>query len=46
MTAAVAMEIPMVHKVERKFFERVKNGMKVSLDADNGVITVCTEAEE
>lgn len=46
VTAAVAMEIPMVHKVERKFFERVKNGMKVSLDADNGVITVCTEAEE
>lgn len=46
VTAAVAMEIPMVHKVDRQFFEQVKDGMKVCLDADHGVITVYSEAEQ
>lgn len=43
VTAAVAMEIPMVHKVDAAFFEEVKNGMSVKLDAVNGVITVKTD---
>lgn len=43
VTAAVAMEIPMVHKVDKEFFEEVKDGMIVKLDTVNGVITVKTE---
>ena len=38
VTAAVAMEIPMVHKVEEAFFKEVKDGMEITLDAANGVI--------
>lgn len=44
VTAAVAMEIPMVHKVDKEFFKEIKDGMSVSLDATNGVITVVTDS--
>ena len=38
VTGAIIMEIPMVHKVEAKFYKTVRNGDVVSLDADKGII--------
>ena len=38
VTGAIIMEIPMVHKVEDKFYKTVIDGDVVSLDADNGII--------
>ena len=38
VTGAIIMEIPMVHKVEDKFYKTVLDGDVVSLDADNGII--------
>jgi predicted aconitase with swiveling domain len=38
VTGAIIMEIPMVHKVEDKFYKTVMDGDVVSLDADNGII--------
>ena len=40
MPSAVAMEIPMVHKVDPEFFSEIKDGDFVHMDATNGVITV------
>ena len=40
VTAAVAMEIPMVHQVDPEFFSEIKDGDLVTLDAVNGVIRV------
>ena len=38
VTGAIIMEIPMVHKVEDKFYKTVIDGDVVSLDADKGII--------
>ena len=38
VTGAIIMEIPMVHKVEDKFYQTVTDGDVVSLDADKGII--------
>jgi len=38
VTGAIIMEIPMVHKVEAKFYKTVLDGDVVSLDADKGII--------
>jgi predicted aconitase with swiveling domain len=38
VSGAIIMEIPMVHKVEDKFYKTVINGNVVSLDADKGII--------
>lgn len=40
VTAAVAMEIPMVHKVDEDFFKTVKDGDLLEVDAGNGTITL------
>ncbi len=41
LVAAVAsMELPMVHRVDPDFFRDVRSGMKISLDADAGTITI------
>ena len=40
VAAVAAMEMPMVHRVDPAFFEEVQTGMKLSLDADNGTITI------
>lgn len=40
VTAAVAMEIPMVHRVDAEFFTEIRDGMTVDLDAANGVIQI------
>ena len=38
VSGAIIMEIPMVHKVEAKFYKTVIDGDVVSLDADKGII--------
>jgi hypothetical protein len=38
VSGAIIMEIPMVHKVEAKFYKTVLDGDVVSLDADKGII--------
>jgi hypothetical protein len=38
VSGAIIMEIPMVHKVEDKFYKTVIDGDVVSLDADKGII--------
>ena len=40
VAAVAAMEMPMVHRVDPEFFETVQSGMKLSLDADQGIITI------
>lgn len=40
VSGAIVMEIPMVHKVESTFYESVKNGDLLELDADKGMIRV------
>lgn len=40
VSSAIIMEIPMVDKVESKFYEVVKNGDKVRIDADNGTVEI------
>lgn len=40
VAAVAAMEMPMVHRVDPEFFEMVQSGMKLSLDADQGTITI------
>lgn len=40
VSSAIIMEIPMVHKVDKAFYNAVKTGMKVALDADKGEITI------
>ncbi len=40
VAAVAAMGTPMVHKVDPKFFETVKSGMNLSLDAEKGEIAI------
>ena len=40
VAAVAAMETPMVHRVDPEFFDEVQSGMKLSLDADQGTITI------
>ena len=38
VSGAIVMEIPMVHKVDKVFYDRVENGDVITLDANQGVI--------
>ena len=40
VSGAIVMEIPMVHKVDPKFFEIVKDGDTIVVDADNEIIRI------
>lgn len=40
VAAAAAMEMPMVHRVDPRFFQEVKSGMELSVDTDAGTITI------
>lgn len=40
VSSAIIMKTPMVHKVDKSFYENIKSGMTVTLDADNGEITI------
>jgi predicted aconitase with swiveling domain len=40
VAGAIIMEIPMVDRVDPKFYEAVKNGDRVKVDANSGTITI------
>ncbi len=40
VSSAIIMEIPMVDKVDPEFYEVVKNGDRVRVDADNEVVEI------
>lgn len=40
VTGMIVMEIPMVHKVQKSFYEQVKDGDRVRLDTKAGKITL------
>ena len=40
VAAAAAMEMPMVHRVDREFFTDVESGMNIALDVEQGTITI------
>jgi len=40
VASAIIMKTPMVHKVNREFYECVQNGGRVRIDADSGTVTV------
>ena len=40
VSSAIIMKTPMVHKVDRVFYECVKTGSRLKVDADNGTITI------
>lgn len=40
VSSAIIMEIPMVDKVDPEFYEVVKDGDRVRVDADNGIIEI------
>ena len=40
VAGAIIMEIPLVDKVDPAFYDSVKNGDKVRVDATNGIITI------
>ena len=40
VSSVIIMNVPMVHKVDREFYEDVKNGDKIILDADGELITI------
>ena len=40
VSSAIIMEVPMVDKVEERFYDKVKDGDIVRVDADNGIIEI------
>lgn len=40
VSSAIIMETPMVHQVEKGFYDEVKTGMRLRLDAAQGTITI------
>lgn len=40
VSSAIIMEVPMVDRVDPAFYEAVKDGDRVRVDADNGVIEI------
>jgi len=40
VTSAIIMEIPLVDRVEKEFYQRVEDGDYLCVDADKGIITI------
>lgn len=40
VSSAIIMEVPMVDKIDPAFYEAVKDGDKIRVDADNGTIEI------
>ena len=40
VSGAIVMEIPTVMKVEKKFYEAIRSGDQVKIDADQGTVTI------
>ena len=43
VAGAVIWRIPLVDRVDKKFYRQVKNGSEVQVDADRGLITLIAE---
>jgi uncharacterized protein len=43
VSSAIVMEIPTVMKVEKRFYERIRPGDYIEIDADQGIITIREE---
>ncbi|MGD9567587.1 MAG: DUF126 domain-containing protein [Sedimentibacter sp.] len=43
VSSAIIMEVPLVDKVDEEFYETVKDGDIVKVDADNGTIEILEE---
>lgn len=46
VSSAIIMEIPMVDRVEPEFYETVKDGDWILVDADKGIVEILDETEE
>ena len=46
VSSAIIMEVPMVDRVEPEFYETVKDGDRIVVDADQGFIEILEETEE
>lgn len=46
VSSAIIMEIPMVDRVDPAFYEEVKDGDRILVDADRGVIEILDHAKE
>ncbi len=40
VSSAIVMEIPTVMKVEKQFYETIRSGDRVQIDADQGAVTI------
>lgn len=40
VSSAIIMEVPMVDRVDPEFYEVVKDGDRIKVDADNGIIEI------
>ncbi len=40
VSSAIIMEVPMVDKIDPAFYEAVKDGDRIKVDADNGIIEI------
>ncbi|MGO1469634.1 MAG: aconitase X swivel domain-containing protein [Tissierella sp.] len=40
VSSVIIMEVPMVHKVDKEFYEDIKEGDRIIMDADEGLITI------
>jgi len=38
VTGAIIMKVPLVDRVEKEFYQKVRNGDTIKVDADNGLI--------
>lgn len=40
VSSAIIMDIPMVDKVDKEFYETIKSGDRIRIDADAGTIEI------
>lgn len=40
VSSVIIMKVPMVHKVDKEFYEDIKEGDRIIMDADAGLITI------
>ena len=46
VSSAIIMEVPMVDRVEPAFYQTVKDGDRIVVDADREIIEILEETEE
>ncbi|WZL72842.1 DUF126 domain-containing protein [Clostridiaceae bacterium 35-E11] len=40
VSSVIIMNVPMVHKIDKEFYNTIKSGDKILLDADKGLVTI------